>query len=193
MGRVTELARRGQDGGMSLDRALAPDPFDILPAKPSFTLESEDVADGQPMAKTFVARDLGGNNQSPQLRWSGFPADTRGFVVTCYDPDAPTMSGFWHWILVNLPPTVTELPRGYGSGENLAPGAFHVANDAGMKAYTGPFPPQGDRPHRYVFAVHAIDVEKLNVDDSVRAAVVGFNLTFHALARGVLRPTFQVS
>ena len=118
------------------------------------------------MAKTFLPADLGGENQSPHLRWSGFPAETKGFVVTCYDPDAPTMSGFWHWVLVNLPPSVTELPRGYGDGNSLAPGAFHLANDAGERAYTGPFPPQGDRPHRYVFTVHAIDVDKLDVDDS---------------------------
>ena len=178
---------------MSLDRALAPDPFDILPAKPSFTLESDDIADGRLMAKTYLPADLGGENQSPHLRWSGFPAATKGFVVTCYDPDAPTMSGFWHWVLVNLPPSVTELPRGYGDGNALAPGAFQIANDAGQRAYTGPFPPQGDRPHRYVFTVHAIDVDRLDVDDSARPAVVGFNLTFHTLARAVLRPTFQVS
>lgn len=178
---------------MSLDRAIPPDPFDVLPAKPSFALESDDIADGQPIAKTFLPTDLGGENQSPQLRWSGFPSETKGFVVTCYDPDAPTMSGFWHWLLVNLPADVTELPRGYGAGNSLAPGAFHVPNDAGQRAYTGPFPPQGDRPHRYVFTVHAIDVDKLDVDESAHPAVVGFNLAFHTLARASLRPTFQVS
>lgn len=178
---------------MSLDRTLAPDPFDILPPKPSFTLESDDIADGQPIAKTFLPTDLGGENQSPHLRWSEFPPETKGFVVTCYDPDAPTMSGFWHWVLVNLPASVTELPRGYGGGDNLAAGAFHVANDAGQRGYTGPFPPQGDRPHRYVFTAHAIDVEKLDVDESAHPAVVGFNLAFHTLARACLRPTYQVS
>lgn len=178
---------------MSLDRAIPPDPFDVLPAKPSFSLESDDVADGRQIDKTFLPTGLGGDNQSPQLRWSGFPAETKGFVVTCYDPDAPTMSGFWHWVLVNLPPNVTELPRGYGSGGNLPPGAFHVANDAGESGYTGPFPPEGDRPHRYVFTVHAIDVDKLDVEESARPAVVGFNLAFHTLARASLRPTFKVS
>lgn len=178
---------------MSLDRAIPPDPFDVLPAKPSFTLESDDLTDGQPIAKTFLPTDLGGDNQSPHLRWSGFPPETKAFVVTCYDPDAPTMSGFWHWLLVNLPPSVTELARGYGAGDNLAPGAFHVANDAGQRGYTGPFPPQGDRPHRYLFTVHAIDVDQLDVDDSVHPAVVGFNLAFHTLARATLRATFQMS
>jgi len=179
---------------MSLDRGIAPDPFDVLPARPWFVLDSDDVADGEPMADTFAHESIGGANQSPHLRWSGFPSDTKGFVVTCYDPDAPTMSGFWHWVLVNLPVTCTELPRGAGAGAGgaLPPGAFHVRGDAGAKAYAGAFPPSGDRPHRYVFAVHALDVEALDVDDLVSPAVVGFNLAFHTLARAVLRPTYRV-
>ncbi|HXR41303.1 MAG TPA: YbhB/YbcL family Raf kinase inhibitor-like protein [Acidothermaceae bacterium] len=177
---------------MSLDRGVAPDPFDILPAKPSFTLESDDITDGQPLPKTFVNHGVGGDNQSPHLRWSGFPSETKGFVVTCYDPDAPTMSGFWHWVLVNLPVTTTELPRGFGSGGDLPPGAFHVRNDAGSHDYSGSFPPKGDRDHRYIFTAHALGVEQLDLDDSASPAVVGFNLTFQSIARGVLRTTFRV-
>ena len=178
---------------MSLERGLPPDPFDVLPAAPWFTLESDDVADGRQLDKTFVNDGVGGSNQSPHLRWSGFPTETKGFVVTCYDPDAPTQSGFWHWVVVNLPATTTELPRGAGSGGSLPGAAFHVRNDVGTKAYTGAAPPQGDRDHRYVFAVHAIDVEKLDVDDSASPAVVGFNLAFHTLARAALRPTYRVT
>lgn len=178
---------------MSLERGLPPDPFDVLPPKPWFTLESDDVADGQHIAHTFVNDSLGGDNQSPQLRWSGFPAQTKGFVVTCYDPDAPTQSGFWHWVVVNLPAEVTELPRGAGSDGRLPGGAFHVRNDVGTLAYTGCAPPKGDRDHRYVFAVHALDVEKLDVDDSASPAIVGFNLAFHTLARAALRPTYRAS
>ena len=179
---------------MSLERGIAPDPYDLLPPKPSFRLESDDITDGQPVGQLFVHESLGGGNQSPQLRWSGFPAETKGFVVTCYDPDAPTMSGFWHWVLVNLPVGVTELPRGAGSGTGgtLPSGAFHVRNDAGSTAYAGPFPPSGDRPHRYVFTVHALDAERLDVDGSASPALVGFNLTFHTIARAVLRPIYQV-
>jgi Raf kinase inhibitor-like YbhB/YbcL family protein len=177
---------------MSLERGIAPDPYDILPAKPSFRLESDDISDGQPVGQPFVHDGLGGGNQSPQLRWSGFPPETNGFVVTCYDPDAPTMSGFWHWVLVNLPASVTELPRGAGSGADLPAGAFQVRNDAGGTAYSGPYPPSGDRPHRYVFTVHAVDA-MLDVDDSVSPAVVGFNLAFHTLARAVLRTTYQAA
>jgi hypothetical protein len=178
---------------MSLERPTAPDPYDILPSRPNFALTSADVTDGQPMDKRFAHDSVGGENVSPQLTWSGFPAETRGFVVTCYDPDAPTGSGFWHWVLVGLPAGTVELPAGAGAPGALPPRAFHVRNDYGTLAYGGAAPPAGDVVHRYVFAVHALDVEDLGLNDSVSPAYVGFNLAFHTLARGILRPTFQVS
>ncbi len=174
---------------MSLDRAAAPDPYDILPAVPSFTVTSTDVTDGQALDELFAHPSVGGKNLSPQLSWSGFPEETRGFVVTCYDPDAPTGSGFWHWSLVNLPASVTELERG---ADPLPEGAFCVRNDYGDRAYGGAAPPPGDRPHRYVFAVHALDVDRLDVGEDASPAYVGFNLTFHTVARAAIRPTFQV-
>jgi Raf kinase inhibitor-like YbhB/YbcL family protein len=174
---------------MSLDRALAPDPYDILPAVPSFTVTSADVTDGQPLDELFAHTSVGGKNLSPHLAWSGFPAETRGFAVTCFDPDAPTGSGFWHWSLVNLPVSVTELGRGVDS---FPEGAFCVRNDYGEAGYGGAAPPPGDRPHRYVFAVHAMDVDRLDVPASATPAYVGFNLAFHTLARATIRPTFQV-
>src|SRR4051794_41855984 len=176
---------------MSLERPQAPDPYDLLPPKPSFTLESDEVTDGELMDKSFVAPMAGGeSDHSPHLRWSGFPEETKAFAVTCFDPDAPTHSGFWHWVLVNLPATTTELPAGAGSGGELPEGAVHVRNDYGEKAWGGAAPPQGDPPHRYVFAVHALDAP-LEIDDSVSAAFVGFNLAFHTLARAVIRPLFS--
>lgn len=177
---------------MALDRGTPPDPFDVLPDRPWFELSSDDIASGRRLADTFAHDSVGGSNQSPQLRWSGFPSETKAFVVTCYDPDAPTQSGFWHWVLVNIPLDTTELPRGAGSGRDLPPGAFHVRNDMGENTYAGAAPPQGDRDHRYVFAVHAIDVDRLDVDESATPAFVGFNLAFHTLARGVLRPIYSV-
>jgi Raf kinase inhibitor-like YbhB/YbcL family protein len=178
---------------MSLERAAAPDPYDVLPVVPSFDLTSTDLVDGEPMPTRQVHSSVGGENVSPQLSWSGFPAETRGFVVTCYDPDAPTGSGFWHWVLVDLPAGTTELPSGAGAPDGLPDGAFHARNDFGDLSYDGSAPPNGDVPHRYVFTVHAMDVESLGVDDSAAPAFVGFNLAFHTLARATLRGTFQVS
>ncbi|WBB78606.1 YbhB/YbcL family Raf kinase inhibitor-like protein [Micromonospora sp. WMMD882] len=175
---------------MSLDRPIAPDPYELLPTVGAFTLTSADVANGEPMDAAYAHGSVGGENVSPQLAWADFPAETKGFVVTCFDPDAPTGSGFWHWVLVNLPATTTELPRGVAEGE--LGGAFSVRNDYGQQGYGGAAPPAGDRPHRYVFAVHALDVEKLDVSPDASPAYVGFNLAFHTVARAVIRPTYQV-
>ena len=174
---------------MSLERAEAPDPYDILPPVPAFTLTSVDMADGRPLDELYAHTSVGGKNLSPHLSWSGFPAETRGFVVTCFDPDAPTGSGFWHWVAVNLPASVTELDRGV---DPLPEGAFTVRNDYGDTGYGGAAPPPGDRPHRYVFAVHALDVDRLEVGAGATPAYVGFNLAFHTLARATIRPTYQV-
>jgi Raf kinase inhibitor-like YbhB/YbcL family protein len=173
---------------MNLDRTVAPDPYDLLPPVASFELTSDDVTDGQPLDLRHVHTSANGENLSPHLAWSGAPAETRGYVVTCYDPDAPTTSGFWHWLLLNVPASVTELPRDASS--NPPAGTFHVRNDFGQQQYDGAAPPEGDRTHRYIFAVHALDVETLDLDASATPAYVGFNLTFHTLARATLRPTF---
>lgn len=176
-----------------LDRNTAPDPLDLLPPLPSFSLSSDDLTDGSPLGLDQVFSGAGGADLSPHLSWTGFPAQTESFAITCFDPDAPTGSGFWHWVLVDVPASVTELARGAGSGDlsGLPAGAYHVRNDWGTANYGGAAPPEGDRPHRYVFVVHAVDVPKLEIDATVAPAVVGFNLTFHTLARAVLRATYQ--
>ncbi len=172
----------------------APLPYDYLPAVPSFALESSDVADGQQMSDAQVYNGFGmtGQNISPHLRWHGFPAETKGFAVTCYDPDAPTGSGWWHMIVLDVPVSVTELPTGAVSGDKsgLPSGAFCVRNDFGSKDFGGAAPPAGDLPHRYVFAVHALDVDSLGLDSDVTPAVAGFNVGFHTLARAVMIPVY---
>ncbi|GAA2990340.1 YbhB/YbcL family Raf kinase inhibitor-like protein [Streptomyces fulvorobeus] len=162
----------------------APLPHDFHPEVPAFTVVSEDLEPGGVLADAQV---LAEGNTSPQLRWEGFPEETRSFAVTCFDPDAPTGSGFWHWVLFDIPASVTRLPAGAGSGrfEGLPEGAVHVRNDYGSKEFGGAAPPAGEK-HRYVFTVYAVDSEKLGVDDDVSPAVVGFNLRFHTLGRAQL-------
>ena len=152
------------------------------------THTSSDIADGQPLSLPQVSGifGAGGEDVSPQLSWSGFPAETKSFAVTCYDPDAPTGSGFWHWLQLGFPATTTEVPRGAGSSVALEPGTFCVRNDFSEADYGGAAPPAGDRTHRYIFAVHALDVEQLALDAAVSAAYVGFNLFFHTVARATL-------
>jgi Raf kinase inhibitor-like YbhB/YbcL family protein len=187
---ISKDGTRGRGIAMLLERAIAPDPYDLLPEVPSFTLESNDVKDGEPLDSKFARSSRGRQDISPELHWESFPLETKGFAVTCFDPDAPTGCGFWHWVLVGLPPSVTKLPRGAGIDSRLPTGAFHVRNDFGKQGYGGASPPKGDRPHRYVFAVHALDVPSLDVTEDASPAVVGFNLTFHTLARAAIRPMF---
>ena len=175
-----------------LERPDAPSPYDLLPQVPSFSLESTDLSPGQTMGDDHVADMAGGGNVSPHLRWAGFPAATKGFAVTCYDPDAPTGSGFWHWCVAGLGPEVTELARGAGSkGGQLPAGAFQLRNDSGQMGYMGAAPPQGDKVHRYFFAVHALDTDDLGVAANATPALLGFNITFHVVARATLVALYQ--
>lgn len=174
---------------MDLTRPIAPDPYERLPQVPSFTLVSDDVGDGRPLSTDFV---LSGGNTSPHLRWSDFPRATRSFLLNCFDPDAPTPSGYWHWTVVDLDSDQTELDRGAGASDLTLPGAaFHVRSDGGDDGYEGADPPPGDHVHRYVFAVHALDVDSLGLEHHHSPTKVAFTALFHTLARATLTPTYR--
>jgi Raf kinase inhibitor-like YbhB/YbcL family protein len=170
-------------------------PYENLPPAASFSLTSSDVREGEKLAMRHVSGifGAGGQDVSPQLSWSGFPSGTRSFVVTMYDPDAPVVSGFWHWAVVNIPGNVTLLPTGAGdeSGSGLPQGAFQLPNDARMARYIGAAPPEGHGSHRYVFAVLALGAEKLEIDRGATPAYLMFNLYNGTLGRAFLEGWYE--
>jgi Raf kinase inhibitor-like YbhB/YbcL family protein len=178
---------------MRLERSVPPSPYDFVPTVPSFTLTSDDVRDGEAVHLRHAHDSAGGQNVSPQLSWNGFPEQTAGFAITCFDPDVPNLGGWWHWLLLDLPVTVTSLPRGAGSGDGTAlpAGAVQLVTSYGSAGYGGCAPPPGDRPHRYFFAVHALDVPSLGVDASASPAVGSFMVTAHEVARALIVPVYS--
>lgn len=174
--------------GMLLKSTLA---FSLLAATSvhAFELSSTDIKEGAPMAKTFEFAGWGcdGDNVSPQLSWKDVPKGTKSFAITAYDPDAPTGSGFWHWVAFDIKGSVRELPRG---ADIAKLGGVQVRNDYGQKAFGGTCPPEHDGMHRYQFTVWALPTETLGLDNSVSPAVVGFNLHYKALGKAVLTATY---
>lgn len=152
-----------------------------------FTLSSTDLTDGGPLGAGQYNHRAGGANASPQLSWSGFPPQTKGFAVTVFDPDA-ARPGFWHWAVANLPASVTSLAAGAGApGSSLLPGgAITLTNDAGQRGYFGAGPPAGTGPHRYQFTVHAVDVADLGVGPRSTPAELARALRLHTLGAAVL-------
>jgi Raf kinase inhibitor-like YbhB/YbcL family protein len=164
--------------------------YDSLPPAPLFELTSTDISEGGTMPAPQLSKAFGvegGEDKSPQLSWSGFPEGTKSFVVSCYDPDAPTVSGFWHWVMYDVPASVTKMD----SGAPPPPGAKLLKNDAGFAGFCGAAPPPGHGQHRYIFCVSALGVENLPIDEHTSPAVCNFNM-FGAgvLGRAFLTATF---
>ena len=158
-----------------------------------FKLSSPDIAPGSTIAMTHVMNGFGctGGGVSPALNWSGAPAGTKGFALTVYDPDAPTGSGFWHWVVANIPASATGLPAGVSpDGKGLPAGAIQTRTDGGGTGYLGPCPPVGDKAHRYIFTLYALKTDKLDVNADASGALVGFNIHFAQIGSTSFQATF---
>ncbi len=178
------------------------DPYAELATLKDFaplTVTSEQLRDGEPLAPAQWGAGSGrgsggsgaGSDTSPQLSWSAGPEGTLSYAVTCFDPDAPTGSGFWHWAVYNIPASVTSLVENAGAagGELLPAGALTLPNEARLTSFMGAGPPPTTGTHRYIFAVTALDVAHLDLDPQSTPAILGFNAHFHGLARGTLTGT----
>jgi hypothetical protein len=154
------------------------------------TVTSESFDEGGMIGLEYVHTSAGGMNRSPQLSWSGAPKETRGFAITCFDPDAPTGSGYWHWLTWGIPTGITRLDAGAGSSAPPAGGRGGYSDD-GMPTYGGPSPPKGDGAHRYVFTVYALDVPTLEgASEKTTGASMIFRMRGHVLASGTITGRF---
>jgi len=150
-----------------------------------FTLKSDDLSGQLTEMQVFSGFGCTGKNISPSLKWSDAPEEAKSFAITVYDPDAPTGSGWWHWLIFNIPPDIHELKTDAGNlQKSLAPkGSIQSVTDYGKPGFGGACPPEGDKPHRYVFTVYALNVAKLDLTETTPPAMVGFFLNQHALAK----------
>jgi len=153
-----------------------------------FNLKSDQIGGQLTIDQVYSGFGCTGKNISPQLKWMNAPKTTKSFAITVYDPDAPTGSGWWHWVIFNIPADTTELATDAGNPQkNLAPkGSVQSMTDYGKPGFCGACPPQGDKPHRFIFTVFALDVPKLDLDEKANAALVGFMLNGHAIEKASL-------
>ena len=181
--RLTQLASRALAAALALGAGAT-----AAGAQGHFRLRSPDIKANSTIGVKHIFNSFGcsGQNVSPALQWSGAPAGTKSFAVTVYDPDAPTGSGFWHWVVYNIPATATSLAEGAGSGSGLPSGATQGMTDFGKPGYGGPCPPAGDKPHHYVFTVYALKTAHLDIPSGSTPAFVGFNLHGNLLAKATL-------
>lgn len=152
----------------------------------SFTLKSDTLQGQISKAQEFNGFGCSGENISPELHWSHVPKGTKSFAITVYDPDAPTGSGWWHWLIVNIPVDTNKITANASAENKLPKGALETTTDYGITGFGGACPPQGDKAHRYVFTVHALDVENLPVKTDSKSAVVGFMINKHTIEKASL-------
>lgn len=160
-------------------------------ARAEMVLRSDDIQDGGtlPMAQVFNSFGCEGGNMSPHLAWDGVPAAAKSLAVTVYDPDAPTGSGWWHWVAFNIPADVRALESG-ASGQAMPEGTVESVTDYGATGFGGACPPVGDDPHRYIVTLHALDVDSLPIDEKASGAMVGYYLGAHGLDTATITATY---
>jgi len=153
-----------------------------------FTLESKDVKGQLSINEVFNGFGCTGKNISPELNWKNAPEGTKSFALTVYDPDAPTGSGWWHWIVFNIPKESLSLQAGAGdASKNILPkGSIQNVTDYGLSGFGGACPPKGDKAHQYIFTIHALDVDKLELDGKQSAAIAGYNINAHTIQKASL-------
>ncbi len=160
----------------------------------AFALSSPDIAANSSIDARFEFNGFGcsGQNQSPVLNWSGAPQGTKSFALTVYDPDAPTGSGWWHWFVIDIPASATSLAANAGAkgNANLPKPARHVRNDYGLVEFGGFCPPPGDKPHRYIFTLHALSVDALGIPDDATCALAGFMVNANTIAKASFTSTY---
>jgi Raf kinase inhibitor-like YbhB/YbcL family protein len=195
---VMHVVRLTVAASVALGSLAAPTVTAFAQAAGGMQVTSTSFSDGDYLpADHILAASFGfgcsGGNMSPELAWSGAPDGTKSFAVTAFDPDAPTGSGFWHWVVVNIPAGVTELPLDAGNPRSnaLPRGAMQTRTDFGTPGYGGPCPPMGDHPHRYIFTVFAVGADQLSVTPDTSAAVIGFMLHFNTLAKADLMGLYK--
>jgi Raf kinase inhibitor-like YbhB/YbcL family protein len=168
-----------------------PNPYAFLPKVPSFRLHSSTVRNGRPLPtaqESGVFGVPGGKDVSPQLSWSGFPKGTKSFVVSMYDPEAPTGSGFWHWVVADVPGSTTSLPLNAGALDSklLPAGAFQLNGDAGTPRYIGAAPPAHSGVHDYFVTVTALNEVKTGLTAGTSPALFAFTTDSHVIGRATL-------
>jgi Raf kinase inhibitor-like YbhB/YbcL family protein len=161
----------------------------------TFTLSSNDLGGQATINEEFNGFGCTGENQSPQLSWENAPKGTKSFAVTMYDPDAPTGSGWWHWVVFDIPLSVNELVSGAGNTAlKLTPDSvIQGITDYGATGYGGPCPPEGHGLHQYIITVYALKTDKLGLDQSTNPAVVGYYLWKNTLAKASIVTYYQRS
>ena len=162
-------------------------------AQDTFTLKSNDIGGQMTQKQVFNEFGCSGKNMSPQLSWTNTPAGTKSYAITMYDPDAPTGSGFWHWLMFDIPANVNSLPTNAGDlYKNLAPsGCIQSVTDFGKPGYGGPCPPEGQGAHRYIITVYALKVDKLNLDKNATPARVGYTLNANVLSKATIMAYYK--